>query len=525
MAAVFLALSLLYGMLFIFLTPPFQAPDEPAHFFRAYAISEGSLRMRTHGGLLGQPLPRSLPAFATELTVRLAGDQREHTSAAEILRSLRYRFASDQRVLALVPIVKSGPVAYTAGGTPPFMHLPASAVLAAGRLLDLPVLTTFYLCRFMNLLISVLLVYAAIRITPFGKTIIAAIGLMPMAVFLRSSLLPDSILISLALLSFSLVIRETTAGRFRPRQVGILLLVLFLVAVTKPLYLLMPALALLTQSSARQTLGLYFGAFLATVLAATVIGFWVFAPIPESAAARPLDKWTAAPASSESGAGDLKQRLSIQEQANSIARDPAGFLLLAAREYRARSAFLAKEFVGRFGWLDTGMPSTVSTIYIAFLLLLAITDGRPDLPLAYWQRAILVGVFAGTLLTIAACLYVAWTPVGANHIEGMQGRYFIPVAPALFFATTNRRFSTAVSARGRAIMLAVIVSVSMIFAIWSMVARFYGSVPSPLNYMAMGERPTPQRAGSQTSFRRDRCLAFQQSDGSRSHAAAFVPVY
>jgi hypothetical protein len=39
---IFLLLSGLFGIL-IFLTPPMRGPDEPAHFIRAYGISQGQV--------------------------------------------------------------------------------------------------------------------------------------------------------------------------------------------------------------------------------------------------------------------------------------------------------------------------------------------------------------------------------------------------------------------------------------------------------------------------------------------------
>jgi Predicted membrane protein (DUF2142) len=37
-----LALGLAGGLLLVFVTPPFQVPDEPAHFFRAYQVATGA---------------------------------------------------------------------------------------------------------------------------------------------------------------------------------------------------------------------------------------------------------------------------------------------------------------------------------------------------------------------------------------------------------------------------------------------------------------------------------------------------
>src|SRR4029079_8068336 len=44
-----LVVGLLGGLLFVAATPPFQAPDEPNHFARAYQISEGVLFPRSGG--------------------------------------------------------------------------------------------------------------------------------------------------------------------------------------------------------------------------------------------------------------------------------------------------------------------------------------------------------------------------------------------------------------------------------------------------------------------------------------------
>ncbi len=47
--ATLLCVGLAYGGLLLVVTPPFLAPDELAHFYRAYQISEGHL--------IGAPLP------------------------------------------------------------------------------------------------------------------------------------------------------------------------------------------------------------------------------------------------------------------------------------------------------------------------------------------------------------------------------------------------------------------------------------------------------------------------------------
>ena len=40
---VYVYIALIVGILFVFLTPPFQSPDEDSHFKRSYQIAKGNI--------------------------------------------------------------------------------------------------------------------------------------------------------------------------------------------------------------------------------------------------------------------------------------------------------------------------------------------------------------------------------------------------------------------------------------------------------------------------------------------------
>jgi hypothetical protein len=61
---VFLWLGGFFGLLFLFLTPPMQVPDEPAHFLRAWQISEGNLFADREDNRVGGWMPLSLEKFS-----------------------------------------------------------------------------------------------------------------------------------------------------------------------------------------------------------------------------------------------------------------------------------------------------------------------------------------------------------------------------------------------------------------------------------------------------------------------------
>ena len=55
----FLICAIFWGSLFILINPPFQAPDEDAHFFKMYGYTQGSFNFKKLNNYTGQTLPES----------------------------------------------------------------------------------------------------------------------------------------------------------------------------------------------------------------------------------------------------------------------------------------------------------------------------------------------------------------------------------------------------------------------------------------------------------------------------------
>jgi uncharacterized membrane protein len=120
-------------------------------------------------------------------------------------------------------------------------------------------------------------------------------------------------------------------------------------------------------------------------------------------------------------------------------------------------------FVGILGCLDTLLPNPA---YIAFGVLL-VTLGVLSAERS-WQNvykmptaALLLGVAVAVAL-IFAILLITWTPPRASVIEGIQGRYFIPVVIFLGYALFNRSLPAAHRRLG-----SLIVFTMMTVSIWS----------------------------------------------------------
>jgi len=166
-------------------------------------------------------------------------------------------------------------------------------------------------------------------------------------------------------------------------------------------------------------------------------------------------------------------------QARGIVAQPLRFLGLVLADYARHLPRYALGFVGHFGWVDTPLPVAVLIAYALLLLLLAATGGDPAIELPPRGRLLVAAVVAAGLLFVSASQYLGWTPVGAAAIQGPQGRYYLPLAPAAALLLYNRRLAVALApAAARAAWLGTaLAAASACFTAISLLSiwlRYYG---------------------------------------------------
>jgi uncharacterized membrane protein len=406
---IFFALSASFGMAMALLTPPFHAPDESVHFYRAYSVAQGALLAERERALTGDELPVSVIVAANRVTRHLA-----RSPDATFPR----RMLAEELERPLDPLVRRFEHFPASATYTPIPYLPAAAAIAFAAGADGSPVEILYAARASNVLVVTLLLAAAIAISPRFKWQLAFAALLPMAVFLRASVSADGLTTALVFLVFSSSVRFTFGARDRIAR-WTFFTALFLLPLTKAFYSIVALLALLPADAGRRARLLFAGGA-ALALAAGLILTAPFAQrVMESRdAVRGVDARAQI-------ARALQEPL---RTASVIAADP----IIHAPRYTAH-------VIGRLGVLDAPLPVPLLALYaLGFVTMLLFSDGRP----APSQRVLATAIFLAGLFGIIFSLYAAWTPVGASRVEGVQGRYFIPLLPLLFLAFANRRFAS-----------------------------------------------------------------------------------
>jgi uncharacterized membrane protein len=412
-ARLFVAAALLIGIAYVFVTPPFEVPDEQNHFWRGLAIGNGQLLPQR--GRDATPIVKSTQNFVWVLA---------RTEPHETL-------GQKLRVIAALPYdgTSAGSVRFAAWYTPlPYV---AQSLIAA---LPLRPAIVFYGGRIANLIVAVLLIALAIRAAPQFGSVIAAAALLPMTLYELASWSADAITIALAWLFTALLLVP-------PRRVWIVALAGFALALCKPAYFLLALLAFAMPFRRRDRVAIAGATAIGTLLAVLAAGRGAYNPRP----GLPVD---------------------AAAQLRCIGADPIHFAGLATRDIITNGRFYIEEMIGRFGANEIKLSPIVITIEIILLIVIALASGTS---LRSRARAAAIGIVALTIAGILLSQYLIWSVVCGDVIEGVQGRYFLEILPLFLAAIAIPRLRSLVSPW----VIAAVAAVCNAAALLTLVHRYW----------------------------------------------------
>jgi len=130
--------------------------------------------------------------------------------------------------------------------------------------------------------------------------------------------------------------------------------------------------------------------------------------------------------------------------------------------------------VGKLGWLDVQLPIPFLVLYLAVLLALVFLDTSPRIEVHPWQRGITAAAVLAGMILVSAAQYAVWTSYGADFIEGVQGRYLLPLVLPAAWVFHSRKWAGRIEPRRLGMALAAFSVLSCGIALWALVGRYYG---------------------------------------------------
>jgi uncharacterized membrane protein len=373
--------------------PPLQVPDEENHAFRADQISRGTLFLYG-GGYVGGALVE-LKRMASELHFRTEVKQTAEVSR----RAAALGWSIPAENASFVNTAQYGPLFY----------LPQVFTIWIGKLFGLSVIWTMLLARLINGFIAVFIGFVSIRICRRAQAMVFTTLLLPETMSEFASLAQDALIISMSIFVGALGSRIAAEQRLaRASEFGWFAFTVVATTMARPTQLALAAIGPVfvgwRDGARRRKLAIAIVALIALI-------WWT---ITLSNLIAPID------------------RGGFQIQLASMITRPLLVFQLLLQTFRETGFFILTTMIGRFGWVDTPLPDWYYYSAVAALVLawLAPGNSRP-----YIVPAI-TGVLTVSLMLIglAVALYASWTVVGKMTIDGLQGRYILPVLPLLGWA-------------------------------------------------------------------------------------------
>lgn len=422
---VFACVGALFGLAFLIISPPLQVADEYHHLLHSFSVSEGrfrAIRSADHPGdfQIGTFLPTSLVGLFENLN-RSGRPIKFHPENKQPIGDVIAQFgqpldAERRQFASFFSTARNSPVPYG----------PQAVGIGVGRLLGASPILLLYLGRLSNLLIWLTLTSLAIRLTPMHKWVFVLLALTPMSLFQAASLSPDAFVnaLSFVAIAYWLHLAVGHVPELKGKHVAVLVVLTVLLALSKQVYVLLVGLYLLIPIRKLGTRGRYVltGLGLALLGAATIATWaWLFWDLYFPAR---LDRSVV---------------FAPSAQLAYIVQNPWRYLETCWLTLRGDGWLYWRMFIGVLGWLDTVLPTPVYASYLFVLVAIAVIDNREVVLLSPVNRAAIWSVFGASVLVVMTTLYISWNALAFPVVQGVQGRYFIPVAPLLFLPLYSQK--------------------------------------------------------------------------------------
>ena len=404
---------MLTGILMVIgrLIPPMQSPDEGAHLMRAYGLSRGvllqpsptdSLKSGSVREMNGDVIDHHLLAFFVGHTYEWLLEPKRLTPQRQAeLAAIKWEARNREEFFP------SPGTAYYA----PIIYLPHAVGLGLGRWFDQTIETSVAWASGLVSALAAALVVTAVAVWR-PPWVVWGLLTLPMMLFQAASPTIDGITTGALLLCLSWFANHwSTAQRMSMGVVWMFLACIVVCGTSRIHMLVLLCLPFALGRQVRQPSLLLGG----VVCALLVLGWTVYATITTV---------------------DLRVTRSVSTVAllQHYLSSPDDLLALLGRTLRSphMQVFYQQSFIGLLGWLDTPLAAYHYVGFAWGLLALTLLSCLKIPKGAWGGRALLVMLGLLSALSVFVALALTYNDVGAETIQGVQGRYFL--APALMVA-------------------------------------------------------------------------------------------
>lgn len=433
---VYLIMSLLVYGAFVLFMPLFTAHDEPAHWTRAYEISEGHMLSDKHDGEVKSKLPVGIINLYNEF-----------------FGSIKYKTLYESRVFRINSNERDFFDMRGASLYSPVQYTPHIVGIKVSEIFTNRALLVAYSARLFGTLFAILLIYFAIKIIPFGKGVLFTIAMFPMVIEGLTSISGDTMTNSVAMLLIAYILYLKYEKKVVLKKDKILITILSIVlSLCKIVYLPIVFINLILGHKLFKSKKDYLVFILGTIILSILVNF-IWLKIAYSY---------------------LGIFSTTSMQINNILTNPFMYIgMIISTTFMNFNEYLFNMIGYELGYGSfVKISSVISFIFLLTLIYIAIKDENKikiDNLTKYTMYFISFSVF----ILIYTSLYIQATSPDAVLINGIQGRYFIPILPIVTIPLFNKIDIKGINQNSNKVTYILVLLLS-ILTIFSLIIHFIG---------------------------------------------------
>ncbi len=465
----FVISSLIFGIVYSLILPPFSAPDEDHHFIESYKLSSF---------ILNEPVKdKDGYVYMRECDIQ---NYEKYPNNEYTVNYVKRIIKGNNNISENIVISKENRKANAAA----ILYAPQAIGISMGRALHFNYERTVFLGRFINLLSFIIITAFAIRIMPYGKWIIFAICQIPVIMEVVSSYSYDALTLSLIFLLIAYFLKlYNQKSELLIKEKIFFAIFAFLFGFIKPVYVPLVAVVFLIPDKIINKDKIKSFAFKTVILIITMAaclllqetGFMSTKKIANNTKDISItDSYTTS-----------EMQLEVQEYYQLQDKDPTnrptiGFMIdnpfdllesIFATFIAVFDEYILSMFGNYLGWYHIRIPVYIS-IMAMILLYFAYQKSNSenikvlDKKSKQWVGFLAVVSFMGIMLS----MYMRNSIPSDVYIIGVQGRYIIPLCAVLpfFLNGKHKKTETAnVSMLMLSLTLQILAILSVCKYIWS----------------------------------------------------------
>ena len=405
---IFFVITFILGNIYSLLTPLFAGSDEEYHFYRIYEIASGNLiTPKIKENVYGSNMPMSI-----EL---IKGNKGNYTKYIDTVKSFNLSLEKNKTM-------SFGNYYGTTSIYPFVQYLPQSIIVALARILNLKPTLIAYIARYSGFIFWLFMCTYAIKIIPCKKNFLFLLLISPASISFATVMSGDTVTNACIIVFISYIYKLINDNKILKIKDYIIIFILsIMISMCKLVFLPIIGLGLLVNKELFG--GIKKKYIIGIILVLTVLVFSL--------------GWLAI--SSRYMSSSNKTFL----QKEWIKYNPVMFLFVIIRTYLNNFVVYIQEIVAgnQLYHSQLNVPSFINFGYFVTLILGLFSEDN-KIKFKNIDKIWIVNLLFLIVLLISTALYIqctAWNKgIGYPYIDGIQGRYFIPVVMLLLFINNKK---------------------------------------------------------------------------------------